>query len=664
MTRMLASLLIAGCFALQVRSARAEMWQDFAKWKLGEKPCMAEEVEKLIKKTPLDQRGEIEDALVRTVASADATIESRRFSCRMLQRIGTDKCVPVLARLLTDEKLSHHARLALQTMKDSAEAGSALRGALGRAPDKLKPGIIGSIAERRDDAATSGLAGLVTGADAEVAAAALNALGKIGGRQSLRILQRAQVSGAAKAARLNALLLCAEGLDEGQATDVYRSIYQGEKSDVHRAAALSGLARTDPREAASIMVELLKAGPSYLRRAALGCVVMSKSAGLGRALAAALPALPPDGRAELIEALAARGDASALENITSYLTSDNPDVRNAAAKAVAALGDATHVRMLLRQAGAGKAGEVAIAGLAAMTAPGVDDALIEALQDEALAVAAMKVLGKRECRKAAGELLRLAKTGSAEVKAEAWGALASAASESDMGAMMAAAITIDDPGLRSTATKAVAHFCSRAQDKQACFEAAAGHYDRADEATKVFILTLASATGGTKALELAKSALESGNRQLRDRALQSLVRWPDWRAAPVLMDLARSAPEEKTRILAVRGYISVADRERNERKRVKMYKDIRDLEKRVDEKKLIVSKLGNVRDASAIPMLSAYLDDAEVKNEAAMASVNLVHRIRRGSRSELRALMQKVMESVTNKGILNKAKGALKRLGR
>ncbi|MHC4201446.1 MAG: hypothetical protein ACYSU0_15760, partial [Planctomycetota bacterium] len=258
------------------KSAHAELWQGFAKWKLGDKPCMAEEVEKLIKKTPVDQRGEMENALVWIVGSADATIESRRFSCRMLQRIGTDRCVPVLARLLTDEKLSHYARLALQRMTDSAEAGSALTRALGRAPDALKPGIIGSIAERRDGAATSGLARLVTGANAEVAAAALNALGKIGGRQSLGILQRAQVAGAAKSARLNALLLCAEGLEEAQATGVYRSIYQSEKSDTHRAAALAGLARTDPREAASIMVELLKGTPSRLRRAALGCVVMSK----------------------------------------------------------------------------------------------------------------------------------------------------------------------------------------------------------------------------------------------------------------------------------------------------------------------------------------------------------------------------------------------------
>ncbi len=185
-----------------------------------------------------------------------------------------------------------------------------------------------------------------------------------------------------------------------------------------------------------------------------------------------------------------------------------------------------------------------------------------------------------------------------------------------------------------------------------------------DEATKVFILTLASVTGGTKALELTRSALKSGNRRLRDRAVQSLVRWPDSRAVAVLMDLARSAPEEKTRILAVRGYISVADRERNERKRVKMYKDVRELVKRVDEKKLIVSKLGNVREAGAIAMLSAYMDDPEVKNEAAMAAVNLVNRVRRGSRPELRALMQKVMESTTNKGVINRAKGALRKLGR
>ena len=664
MTRTLASLLITGCFALQARSARAEVWQDLARWKLGDKKCVPEEVEKLIKATPVDRRGDIEDALIAIAGSSDATIEARRFSCAMLQRIGTDRCVPRLGRLLTDEKLSHHARLALQRMTDSAEAGSALRDALVRAPDALKPGIIGSIAERRDSGAISQLARLAADANADVAATALNALGKIGGERSLRYLERARVGAGAKSARLNALLLCAEGLEARQATEVYRSIYRGEKGDTHRAAALVGLARTDPREAASIIVDLLKAEPSYLRRAALGCVVMSKGAALSRALAGALATLPPEGRAELIGALAGRGDASALESITRYLSSDNPAVREAAILAVAALGDATHVRMLLKQAGGDKIGSVVVTGLAGMTADYVDDALIEALRDERTVIAAMKVIGKRECRKAASELLRLARTGSPEVRSEAWGALASAASESDMDAMMAAAIAIDDRGLKSKATKAVEFFCSRAQDKQACFEAAARHYDRADDETKMFVLGLASKTGGTKALELTRSALKSGNRQLYDRAVRSLGGWPDSRATADLMDLARNAPEEKTRILAVRGYITVADRERNDRKKVKMYQDIRGLVKRADQKKLIVSKLGNVREAGAIAMLSAYMDDPQVKNEAAMAAVNLVNRIRRGSRPELRALMQKVMTSTTNRGVINKAKGALKKLGR
>lgn len=664
MTRTLAAVLAAGCFALQARTARADIWQDLARWKLGDKKCVPEEVEKLIKATAVDRRGNIEDALVRIVGSAGATIEARRFSCGMLQRIGTDECVPALARLLTDEKLSHSARLALERMTDSADAGSALRDALGRAPDALKPGIIGSIAERRDSGAISHLARLAADTNADVAAAALNALGRIGGERSLRYLDRARVGAGAKSARLNALLLCAENLEARQASEVYRAIYREERSDTHRAAALVGLARTDPREAASTIVDLIKGEPSYLRRAALGCVVMSKSAALSRSLAAALSALPPDGRAELIGALAGRGDASALESITRYLSSDNPKVREAAVLAVAALGDASHVRLLLKQASAGKIGSVAVTGLAGMTGDYVDDALIEALRDEGLAIGAMKVLGQRECRKAAAELLRLARTGSPEVRSEAWGALASAASEGDMDAMMEAAIGIDDKGLRSKATKAVEHFCSRAQDKQACFEAAARHYDRADEATKMFVLSLASLTGGTKALELTRSALKSGNKRLYDRAVRSLGGWPDGRAVADLMDLARNAPEEKTRILAVRGYITVADRERNDRKKIKMYQDVRGLVKRAEEKKLIVSKLGNVRDAGAIAMLSAYMDDPQVKNEAAMAAVNLAGKIRRGSRPELRALMKKVMASTTNRGVINKAKGALKKLGR
>ena len=59
---------------------------------------------------------------------------------------------------------------------------------------------------------------------------------------------------------------------------------------MHRVAALRGLIKTDDARASSIIVDLLKGDDSYLRQAALRCLVMDRSEKLS--MAAAGPGLP------------------------------------------------------------------------------------------------------------------------------------------------------------------------------------------------------------------------------------------------------------------------------------------------------------------------------------------------------------------------------------
>ena len=66
----------------------------------------------------------VEDALIKIVASKTSTPEARWFCCRMLQRVGTEKCVGTLVTLLGDKQMSHYARLTLERMTDSSSAGA------------------------------------------------------------------------------------------------------------------------------------------------------------------------------------------------------------------------------------------------------------------------------------------------------------------------------------------------------------------------------------------------------------------------------------------------------------------------------------------------------------------------------------------------------------
>ena len=108
-----------------------------------------------------------------------ATLEEKAAACRELARIATKESVPASASLLGDEKLSHMARYALETIPDPS-VDDALRDALGKVQGRPRLGVIGSIGARRDAKAVDLLAGMLKGADAHAAQAAARALGNIG----------------------------------------------------------------------------------------------------------------------------------------------------------------------------------------------------------------------------------------------------------------------------------------------------------------------------------------------------------------------------------------------------------------------------------------------------------------------------------------------------
>lgn len=100
-----------------------------------------------------EKLGEIEQALLE-VLQADVPIPAKEYICRQLARIGTDRCVPVLATMLPDAELSDRARLALEAIPTTA-ADDALRAALDKVEGDQRAGVVNSLDERKKRPATS-----------------------------------------------------------------------------------------------------------------------------------------------------------------------------------------------------------------------------------------------------------------------------------------------------------------------------------------------------------------------------------------------------------------------------------------------------------------------------------------------------------------------------
>ncbi len=131
-----------------------------------------------------------QNKLIKILKSSKSTPFDRAKACQRLAVIGTKEAVPALSALLADPQFGHYARFGLEPIPD-ASVDDALRRALGQLNGRLLVGVINSIAHRRDPKAVEGLARFVDDSDAEVAAAAAAALGRIGTLESAKELEKA-----------------------------------------------------------------------------------------------------------------------------------------------------------------------------------------------------------------------------------------------------------------------------------------------------------------------------------------------------------------------------------------------------------------------------------------------------------------------------------------
>lgn len=171
-------------------------------------------IDKLVSEAEVDQglRREAERHLVSALGKAQSP-EAKEYICSKLALIGSEACVPAVARLLSELELSTAARHALEALP-SSEAAKALRKSLDTLQGKLKVGVINSLGERRDEGSVSVLSKLLRDPDPETAQAAAWALGRIGTNKAGKALAKSQPGAVGKTPWViaDAALVCAEAL--------------------------------------------------------------------------------------------------------------------------------------------------------------------------------------------------------------------------------------------------------------------------------------------------------------------------------------------------------------------------------------------------------------------------------------------------------------------
>mgnify|MGYP000185726018 CR=1 FL=1 len=575
-------------------------------------------------------RGALEKQLIELVRAAGATFDARQFACRQLMLMGTADCVPAVAALLTDDKLSHMARYALERMA-CPEAGEALRDALATTKGLTLVGVISSVGERRDAEAVAALARLLGDADKAVAEAAARALGKIGGAAAAKAVAAAR-KGAADRLRQtldDAWLRCADGfLAQGkrpEAKAIYETLHAAGEPKHIRAAALRGLVALGGDDALALILTSLSSDDAAVRSMAVSFIRDVPGAEATRAFAAHLAKLPAATQPLVIEALAVRGDPAAAPAIVQATRSADDRVRVAALQALASVGDAAVVP-LLAQAAAGEAkaeADAARGALALLKGKGVDDAVLaEMKKAEPKAKAELiKTLAARRAEGAVTELLKAAEDPDEGVRREAFTAIGKLATEKTFPALVALVVKAKgDEALKAAerAVLTVARDLSNADARDAALVAALAE---AGTPGKTALLRVLGRFGGAKALAAVRSQLADKDEAVRDAALRTLAEWPDPAPADDLLNLVKGAKSETHRVLALRGYVRMlalpSDRPIGDV--LARYDEAMKLATKPEEKKTILSGMSDLRHPAVLKALQPYLADDTLKAEAEAA---------------------------------------------
>jgi HEAT repeat protein len=650
-TQLLRCLVFIGltiALVMPARSAQTPTKADIAKavaeaatYQPGQSREPFRRLEELVRQPSAGVRKQLEAGLVRLLAPT-STFEARRFACKQLGIIGSNRVLPALSDLLKNEETAGIACLALTTYPPG-KADEILRAALPAAPGAARIQIINTLGDRRDAKAVKLLAQATADSDLAVARAAIAALGKVGNQAAWKAIDSCSKAAnpALPTALTEATVRCADALtgsgDLKTAMPIYEGLLTPSQPAYVRRAALDALLRLDKARAQERILEVLHGSDSVLMPVAIGNVRALASSDASEVFAAELPRLKPQEQVWMIDSLAARGDALACAAIGNSLASPDAVVRRAAIDTLGRIGgtwcvplfvgaldrppDAEERRALesalidLRggaqtdraviaalKKSSGNTRASLISALARRQGPAANALLLtEAGQsDPAVAKAALRALTKTATGKEITPLLeQLTRTRDAEVRSEAVSAAAQAIAR------------MGDPARRSALVREALGWAQSVESRNA-------------------LLGLLPGCGDAAALAALKAATDNSDFRVRDAAVRALADWPDAAAWDTLAGIYRQPATESVRGLALRGLVRLAGEENAHpsARLIERYRQLFAGARGDADNRLILGALGGDAQPEALSLAVPLLDNSGVRAEAEVAVKKIAEAIK------------------------------------
>ena len=290
--------------------------------------------------------------------------------------------------------------------------------------------------------------------------------------------------------------------------------------------------------------------------------------------------------------------------------------------------------------------------LAVLDAGDINSAIVDMLagNDVQSCQMAIEMAAQRKIASASPALLKLARGTNATLRTPAIKALGSTARLEDLSDFIALAIASQKSNDAATVEASLKSACVR-MPQEACAKTLAGAMPSASTATRMVLLDQLASVGGTTALKMVVSAAKSNNDAAQDAGTRLLGKWLTADAASALLDLAKTLPEGKYQVRALRGYVRIA-RQLNmtPEERVVVCRNTLAIAERSDDRALVFEVIRRYPTGDGVTLAASLLGDKDLRQQACATIVEIADRAGVKAPEEVEKALLQVLETANRRG--------------
>jgi hypothetical protein len=428
------------------------------------------------------------------------------------------------------------------------------------------------------------------------------------------------------------------------------------------AAAAAPAPSATAKQAAESVLATLRSGDADLRAVALERIRYGlRGTSFTEALVATLPALDPPRQAELLVALADRGDAAAVAAATGLLeASGDTAVRLAAIRLVGRLGGEADVPTLVTAlAGDGPMPAAARRALVELSGSGAAAAIRVAAGSGAASsrAALLDLLAERRDRAALPTLVAAAGDGDALVRQAAIRGLAAFGGPGEIPALVAL-IETSSGEERKAVELAIVRVCTANRDAAAAATALLSTYESENESTGHSLLPALARIGGPAVMAIIDSMLADPAR--RPQGLDALSKWPDATIKDRLLELLGATTDPKEKELLLGTLIRIAplpDNKLKDDQKLDLLEKTMALCEKNDDRAKVLERANAIRTIETFRFVVPYLDDPALAEPACRSVVELAHhqKLRDAHKAEFAKALDKVLGTTKDDELVQRA---------